>query len=109
MTALLPCPFCNAELEDRRISAFAHPKNGCILDGFAMTDPAIPKWNRRTPPPLPTRDEVAREIARGLGTDEPNGIVWANDSRGLNDVVLDGHFDLLDAADAVLRLLGANT
>ncbi len=67
MTALLNCPFCGGE------AACGHSYGSgyfaCCVDidcigfdvaSFADQPEAIASWNRRAPPPLPTREKMMR-------------------------------------------------
>lgn len=46
-------------------------------------------------------DQLAKEIAASLARHQSRGLV--DDARGMNDVVIHGHVDLLGVADEVLR------
>lgn len=48
-----PCPFCDAELKPQynqkrtEVIAYAHPLNGCFMNGHNIGVKLIPKWNKR--------------------------------------------------------------
>ena len=59
MTKLKPCPFCNKKLihtNGKRVNRYykgeptiyKHFPEGCILDGFQITEKTLDKWNTRT-------------------------------------------------------------
>lgn len=111
MTALLPCPFCGASPHRKLGRVWQERHHGETHQEIIIECPhlcakmtgtsdaaLVARWNRRAAP-LPTREEVADAILANF-----------------HDACMEaprctqpGCKCAMDAADAVLRLLGANT
>lgn len=70
-SALLPCPFCNAQMRVREHSAF-HPENDCWLatagehGTYELDEIDYPAWNRRPPVASPAgRGDMNNGLAAG--------------------------------------------
>ena len=70
---------------------------------------AIAAWNRRAPGVTVTREEIARAIYEAIVPPESDAMPFVRMNGALSDVDIDGSFDLLDAADAILSLLRSKT
>lgn len=64
MKAPSPCPLCRAELEPRGPSdTWAHPKTGCVLDGFGLAGRrSLEAWERRAPTRLLPESEYHEDM-----------------------------------------------
>ncbi len=67
------------------------------------------KRNTRAPGVTVTREEIARAIYEAIVPPESDAMPFVRMNGALSDVDIDGSFDLLDAADAILSLLRSKT
>ena len=118
MSALLNCPMCGSTAEyaegmDEGGRFFAVQCSGCGCGSgkhYPLMDDARPnaanEWNRRTPPPLPTREEVAAVICSHQMSHNSKGEALFPSFAADDPLVVDECDIYLSLADAVLRLLG---